>query len=77
MIENSLFQGDVKGVVATNALELGVDIGSLDAVLHMGCPFSIGSFFQQAGRAGRREQDSVRNPLFFVSWGFFVRFVLF
>jgi DEAD/DEAH box helicase domain-containing protein len=43
-------------VVATNALELGVDIGDLDATLHVGFPATIGSLLQQAGRAGRSGQ---------------------
>ncbi|TPX30387.1 hypothetical protein SmJEL517_g06039 [Synchytrium microbalum] len=58
-IERALFGGELLAVIATNALELGVDIGSLDAVIHMGFPFSLASYRQQSGRAGRREKDSI------------------
>ncbi len=58
-IERRLFTGDLLGVVATSALELGVDIGSLDAVVMAGYPGRISSFWQRAGRAGRRGQDSL------------------
>ncbi|RKO83284.1 P-loop containing nucleoside triphosphate hydrolase protein [Blyttiomyces helicus] len=58
-IEGQLFRGELLCVVATNALELGVDIGSLDAVIHMSFPFTLASYRQQSGRAGRRERDSV------------------
>ncbi|KAF9511370.1 hypothetical protein BS47DRAFT_1298934 [Hydnum rufescens UP504] len=57
--EAEAFSGDLLGLVATNALELGVDIGSLDAVLSLGFPISIASFRQQSGRAGRRSRDSL------------------
>ncbi len=53
-IERGLRMGDVLGVVATNALELGVDIGRLSACVMAGYPGTIASFWQQAGRAGRR-----------------------
>ncbi len=53
-IEQGLRQGTVRGVVATNALELGVDIGELGAAVLTGYPGSIASTWQQAGRAGRR-----------------------
>lgn len=52
-IERGLRQGTVKTVVATNALELGIDIGGLDAAILVGYPGSISSTLQQAGRAGR------------------------
>jgi DEAD/DEAH box helicase domain-containing protein len=53
-IEKGLREGKIKGVVSTNALELGVDIGSLEACILTGYPGSIASTWQQAGRAGRR-----------------------
>lgn len=52
-IEQGLFDGTLLGVVATNALELGVDIGGLDATVTLGFPPSISSLWQQLGRAGR------------------------
>jgi DEAD/DEAH box helicase domain-containing protein len=58
-IETGLRTGEVRGVVATNALELGIDIGNLDAALITGYPGSIASTWQQAGRAGRRTERSV------------------
>ncbi|KAI9097197.1 hypothetical protein DFS34DRAFT_620801 [Phlyctochytrium arcticum] len=58
-IERRMFRGDLLCIIATNALELGVDIGSLDAVIHLGFPFNLASYRQQSGRAGRRERDSM------------------
>ncbi|MCU0611141.1 MAG: DEAD/DEAH box helicase [Candidatus Eisenbacteria bacterium] len=79
-IEQGLRDGTVRGVVSTNALELGVDIGSLDVAVLAGYPGTINSTWQQAGRAGRRaglsaavlvassaplDQYVVRNPDYF------------
>lgn len=75
-IERDAFNGRLLGIISTNALELGVDIGVLDAVIMLGFPSTIASFvsfllfchittsenllqWQQAGRAGRRSQDSL------------------
>jgi DEAD/DEAH box helicase domain-containing protein len=58
-IELELFDGDLLGVVATNALELGIDIGGLDACVLNGFPGTIASMWQQAGRAGREAQPSI------------------
>ncbi len=57
-IEQGLRQGRVRGVVATNALELGIDIGDLSVAVLTGYPGSIASTLQQAGRAGRRSRVS-------------------
>jgi DEAD/DEAH box helicase domain-containing protein len=58
-IEGGLRDGSVRGVVATNALELGIDIGGLGAAVLVGYPGSIASVFQQAGRAGRGEAPAL------------------
>ncbi len=58
-IEQSLRTGDIRAVIATNALELGVDIGSLDAVVLAGYPGNVASTWQRAGRAGRRQSSSI------------------
>lgn len=58
-IERQLFSGELLGVTCTNALELGIDIGSLEACLVVGYPGTIASFWQQAGRAGRGSEPSL------------------
>ena len=58
-IERRLFSGELLGVTATNALELGIDIGDLDAVVLAGYPGSNASTWQQAGRAGRGREESL------------------
>lgn len=68
-IETALFNGQVYAVVSTNALELGVDVGDLEVCIIAGFPGTIASTWQQAGRVGRRQKDSlvifigVENPL--------------
>jgi DEAD/DEAH box helicase domain-containing protein len=54
-----MFSGQLLGVIATTALELGIDIGSLDAVVTVGFPYTLPGLRQQAGRAGRRNKDSL------------------
>jgi DEAD/DEAH box helicase domain-containing protein len=58
-IERRLFEGDLKAVISTNALELGIDVGALHASVIVGYPGSIASTWQQAGRAGRGMEDSL------------------
>ncbi|BAQ10946.1 helicase family protein [Bacillus sp. OxB-1] len=58
-IEKGLREGDIRTVVSTNALELGIDIGQLQACIMTGYPGNIASAFQQAGRAGRRQEEAL------------------
>ncbi|XWS37243.1 hypothetical protein CRYUN_Cryun19dG0026700 [Craigia yunnanensis] len=58
-IESDFFSGKLCGIAATNALELGIDVGHIDVTLHLGFPGSIASLWQQAGRSGRRERPSL------------------
>ena len=58
-IERQLFSGELLGVVSTSALELGVDIGGLEAAILAGYPGTMASLWQQAGRAGRRGDPSL------------------
>lgn len=68
-IERRLFSGELLGVMATNALELGIDVGALDATVLVGYPGTIASTWQQAGRAGRGRREALNiligqdNPL--------------
>lgn len=58
-IETRLREGDIRCVVATSALELGIDVGSLDAVVCAGWPGSVAALWQRFGRAGRRQGTSL------------------
>ena len=57
-IEKGLREGEILGVIATNALELGIDVGDLDAVVCAGYPGSVAGTWQRFGRAGRRGKAS-------------------
>jgi DEAD/DEAH box helicase domain-containing protein len=58
-IEQDLFHGRLRGVATTNALELGIDVGSLDVAVMVHYPGTIASAWQQAGRSGRRHGESL------------------
>ncbi|MBN1483572.1 MAG: DEAD/DEAH box helicase [Chloroflexia bacterium] len=62
-IEQALFRGELLGVTTTNALELGIDVGDLDATVLSGYPGSIASTWQQAGRSGRGDSGQALSLL--------------
>ncbi|MBN2319086.1 MAG: DEAD/DEAH box helicase [Acidobacteria bacterium] len=62
-VEQKLKQGALRGIVATNSLELGIDIGSLDTVLMIQTPFSVSSTIQRLGRAGHRVGEVSRGSI--------------
>jgi superfamily II DNA/RNA helicase len=58
-IERRLKNGELFALITTSALEMGIDVGALDATVHVGVPQTASSMWQQAGRAGRRDASSV------------------
>jgi len=58
-LERDLFEGRIKAVISTNALELGIDIGDLDLCILSGHPGTLASFWQQAGRVGRKGHSAI------------------
>ncbi len=58
-LEKDLFEGKIYGIISTNALELGIDIGDMTLCILNGHPGSISSFWQQAGRVGRKGNESI------------------
>jgi ATP-dependent helicase YprA (DUF1998 family) len=58
-LERRLQSGEISALVCTSALEMGIDVGSLDATVHVGVPETASAMWQQAGRAGRRRGASV------------------
>ena len=63
-VESKLKQGELRAIVATNSLELGIDIGDLDAVILVQSPSSIASTLQRLGRAGHQVHAASRGVLF-------------
>ncbi len=64
VVEQRLKQGELKAIVATSSLELGIDIGALDRVILVSTPFSVASAVQRLGRAGHRVGETSRGVLF-------------
>ena len=62
-IENSLRKGEMKAVVCSTSLELGIDIGYIDLVICLGSPKSVARFLQRAGRAGHKLHESVKSRI--------------
>ena len=58
-IERSLFEGTLDGVISTSALEMGIDVGGLDACILVGYPGSMMATWQRSGRVGRAGRESV------------------